>query len=335
MAKQHVKTPLHCGHCSYQHGGMNMASMLPNMPMMQPMASGPWSLWHMPGMNMPSMPFMSPMPNMLHDSMDLMRQNMNLFQQKASMMGMFPTRKENVDNELSQSATNVSEHRRPKRSVSVKNGFNKRHNLQEEYKQRRKSLPLEHDLVPDFHNDPEGYCDFQGAQQRTSEPETLSAADVMSKSADEGYASYQKTYKDSQRDSVSNAKSISKLENYTKSPPMRRKSLPTSSEIVSEHENMFSSEVFAHPIHTNHSVPAFQTQKHQYRENVYKGRVNKSNDLDESLYSIDTSDDDDDIFDSSLEGKLFIVNCSLAMYRGNDIFVILTMLCYYVVYFLS
>ena len=136
MDKQHVKTPLHCGHCSYQPGGMNMASMLPNMPMMQPMASAPWSLWHMPGMNMPSMPFMSPMPNMLHDSMDLMRQNMNLFQQKASMMGMFPTTKEDMDNELSQSDANVSE-RRPKRNKSVKNGFNKSHDLQEEYKLRR------------------------------------------------------------------------------------------------------------------------------------------------------------------------------------------------------
>ena len=325
MDKQHVKTPLHCGHCPYRPGGMNMASMLPNMPMMQPMASAPWSLWHMPGMNMPSMPFMSPMPNMLHDSMDLMRQNMNLFQQKASMMGMFPTTKEDMDNELSQSDANISDHR-PKRNKSVKNGFNKSHDLQEEYKLRRKSLPSEHDLVPDFHNDSEGYSDFQGkTKQRTSESETLSAADLMAKSADEGYASYQKTYKDSQRDSsVSSRKSISKLENYTKSPPMRRKSLPTPSEIVSEHENMFSSEVFAHPIHTNHSVPAFQTQRHQYWENVYKERVDKSNDLDESLYSIDSSDDDeDDIFDSSLEGKLFC--CKLlfgCVYCGDDAFVI-------------
>ena len=291
----------------------------------------------MPGMNMPSMPFMSPMPNMLHDSMDLMRQNMDLFQQKASMMGMFPTGKEDMDSELSQSDANVSvEHRTKRNAASVKNGFNKSHSLQEEYKLRRKSLPSEHDLVPDFYDDSEGYSDFQQGTQphRTSESET----DVLSKTADEGYASYQKTYKDSQRDSVSSGKNInSKLENYTKSPPMRRKSLPsTPSEIVSEHENMFSSEVFAHPIHTNHSVPAFQTQKHQYRENVYKARVDKSNDLDESLYSIDSSDDDDNIFDSSLEGKLFVANCSwLYYYCENDAFVILTKLYYYIVYILS
>ena len=47
---------------------------------------------------------------------------MNLFQQKASMMGMFPTTKEDMDNELSQSDANISDHR-PKRNKSFKKRF--------------------------------------------------------------------------------------------------------------------------------------------------------------------------------------------------------------------
>ena len=312
MDNQPIRYPSHCGHCSYLPGNMNM---LPHMPMMPSMASNPWSPWHVPYMNMPSMPFMSPVPNILHDPMDLMRQNMNVFQQKTNLMGMFPNSQDNLNNTDKSSQRDAKSFRNhPKRSGLVKNGYSKSHHLQEEYKQRRKSLPSEHDMVPDFDDhskSAENFSELQSTKQKAFESDTLSA-DIMSKSADEGYASYQKTYKDPERDSVSSGNGITKLENYTKSPPMRRKSLPTASEIDNEPGNLFSSEVFIHPIHANHSVPAFQTHKHQYQENAYKERVNKSNDLAESLYSIDMSDDDDDIFDSSLEGKLFVVNCSLA-----------------------
>ena len=309
MENQSLRHPSHCGHCSYLPGNMNL---LPNMPMMPSMAANAWGPWHMPYMNVPSMPFMSPVPNMLPDPMDMMRQNMNMFQQKASMIGMFHTPQENLDN--IDKSTKQDSRKYSKRSGPVKNGFHKSHQLQDEYKQRRKSLPSEHDLIPDFYDhsqSAENFSDFNRTKQKAFESESLST-NILSKSTDEGYASYQKTYKGSQREPASSEKRISKLENYTKSPPMRRKSLPTTpNEIDNEHGNIFSSEVFIHPIHANHSVPAFQTYRHQYQENAYKKRVNKSNDLDESLYSIDTSDDDD-TFDSSLEGKLFVVNCFLA-----------------------
>ena len=306
MDDQHIKHPSYCRHCSYQPSPMNMPSMLlhDSMPIVPPISSNSWNPWYMPYMNMPSMPFMSLMPNMLHDSMNTMRQSM--LHQKSNVMEIFPGAKENVGNmsKTSQCNANICENY-SKRSGLARNVFNKSHKLQEQSPQRRKSVPSEHDLLPDFYEHSHGtedLCDFHNTLQKASVSEGLSL-DVMSKSTDEGYASYQKTSKDFQRHSSSNEKSISKFENYTKSPPMRRKSLPTPHEIVSEQENMISKMTFC-PVHVIQSVPAFQKYEHQFQGDTYKKHNNTLNGLNEMLYGLDTSDDDS--FVSSLEGNWFI-----------------------------
>ncbi len=288
----------------------NMAAIaphasMPQMPFLAPMVSGaPWgSPWQhqMPYM-LPSLPLMSPlMPDVvLHDSMEFMKHNINMFHRKASMLGMLPLPSED---------SLLDEERPPhRRSAPVRNGLKK---------ERRKSLPSEHELHPGFHTEA-----YFGA------PGDLTWIDFTSKSAaDEGYASYQKTNKDSSSLRAKTAVatgSPNKLENYTASPPMRRKSLPDPRDIVSvaSGSGVASGTAASRYESVNRSVPAIQTdgggEYGDARTAGGRGRASlmmrhRFSELDASLYSIDASSEEDGegreeeednaSFVSSLEGK--------------------------------